>query len=456
MGAHRRSAAQERRCALRVGHDAAGRHAFRHEAPATVQASSIRSAKVAGTQIDTREELTNALTEAAELEHGLLCQYLFAAFSMKKHTSEHVSWPQLELIRGWEAHILRVAREEMAHLGTVSNLLTAIGAAPQFRRPNFPQPARYFPAPPSAGAGHVEFTLEPFSARALDRFIRFEMPEDELGKEAIAPDPIVYITVGDLYGQIREGFERIDEEELFIGPRAAQDTDDWSANLSLLNVVDRETAIKAIEFIIEQGEAAPEKSPTSHWATFVRIREALVNEAERDRNFAPARPVVCNPLTREHHDSSPLDTGITLISDPDTREVAELFNAVYGSMMLMLMQFYAFAGEAFEQREGLRATIRQMMSGVVRPLGEILTQLPAGPDLPGMTAGPGFEFYTDLRIPANRKNSWAIFHERLVLEARACARLALKDGAPRRLAYLHENLEGLARNMRRYMDLQEL
>jgi hypothetical protein len=411
---------------------------------------------VALTRIDTREELINVLTEAAELEHGLLCQYLFAAFSMKRHTSENVTWPQLELIRGWEAHILRVAREEMAHLGTVSNLLTAIGAAPQFRRPNFPQPARYFPEPTPSGARHVEFALEPFSARALDRFIRFEMPEDELDKETIAPDPIKYVTVGDLYGQIREAFESMDEEELFIGPRAAQDTDDWSANLSLLNVVDRDTAVQAIEFIIEQGEAAPQKSPASHWATFMRVREALRDEAERDPNFAPARPVVCNPLTREHHDSSPRDTGITIIADPDTLEVAELFNAVYGSMMLMLMQFYAFAGEAFEQREGLRATIRQMMSGVVRPLGEVLTQMLASPDLPGMTAGPGFEFYTDLRIPSDRKNSWAIFHERLVHEAQACARLALKDRAPRRLAYLHENLEGLARNTRRYMDLQEL
>jgi rubrerythrin len=410
---------------------------------------------VAVTRIDTREELINALTEAAELEHGLLCQYLFAAFSMKKDTSENVTWPQLELIRSWEAHILRVAREEMAHLGTVSNLLTAIGAAPQFRRPNFPQPARYFPEPSPVGARHVEFALEPFSARALDRFIRFEMPEDELGKETIAPDPITYVTVGDLYGQIREAFERMGQE-LFIGPRAAQDTDDWSASLVLLNVVDRDTAVKAVEFIIEQGEAAPESSPTSHWATFMRIREALKNEAERDPTFAPARPVVCNPLTREQNDTSPQDTGITIIANPDTLEVAELFNAVYGSMMLMLMQFYAFAGEAFEQREGLRATIRQMMSGVVRPLGEVLTRLPAGPDHPGMTAGPGFEFYTDLRIPSDRKNSWAIFQERLVHEAKECARLAQKDGAPRRLGFLQENLEGLARNTQRYIDRQEL
>jgi rubrerythrin len=410
---------------------------------------------VIGSKIDTREELINALTEAAELEHGLLCQYLFAAFSMKKHPSEDVEWPQLELVRSWETHILRVAREEMAHLGTVTNLLTATGGAPQFRRPNFPQPSYYFPEPTEGGVGHVEFALEAFSARALERFIRFETPEEELrlALEAIAPDPIKYVTVGDLYGQVREAFETLDERELFIGPRAAQDTDDWSANLKLRNVVDRATAVEAINDIIQEGEAAPEKLPTSHWATFVRISEELDNEVKQYPNFDPARPVVSNPLTRQHRDSSP---GATIINDPDTLEIAELFNAVYGTMMLMLMQFYAFAGEAFEQREGLRATIRQMMSGVVRPLGEILTQMPARADLPGKTAGPGFEFYTDLRVPSDRRNSWLIFHERLVHEAQACKRLAQKDGAPQRLALLHENLEGLARNVQRYMNLGEL
>ena len=38
--------------------------------------------------IDTREELINALSEAAELEHGLMVQYLFAAFSIKRGTDE--------------------------------------------------------------------------------------------------------------------------------------------------------------------------------------------------------------------------------------------------------------------------------------------------------------------------------------------------------------------------------
>jgi hypothetical protein len=170
---------------------------------------------VAVTRIDTREELINALTEAAELEHGLLCQYLFAAFSMKKDTSENVTWPQLELIRSWEAHILRVAREEMAHLGTVSNLLTAIGAAPQFRRPNFPQPARYFPEPSPVGA-RIEDDLEeandPVTRVALEKRIE----ELQLGGIRVG-----ILGVGLTYRfAVRGPAEVVDEQGVLGGPVA--------------------------------------------------------------------------------------------------------------------------------------------------------------------------------------------------------------------------------------------
>jgi hypothetical protein len=38
--------------------------------------------------IDTREGLIEALHIAAEVEHGLMLQYLFAALTLKKHESE--------------------------------------------------------------------------------------------------------------------------------------------------------------------------------------------------------------------------------------------------------------------------------------------------------------------------------------------------------------------------------
>jgi rubrerythrin len=185
--------------------------------------------------IDTREEMIYALNEAAEIEHGLMIQYLFAALTMKKDLRENVTGTQQELIRKWEAQILGVSREEMAHLGTVCNLLSSVGGSPHFERPNFPQEANsYYP---------FGFTLTRFSDESLYRFIRFELPKgeplppppiirDPLVQRFdskvqqmlfnISPDPVEYDYVGELYGKIRNGFNTISEQDLFIGPKSAE------------------------------------------------------------------------------------------------------------------------------------------------------------------------------------------------------------------------------------------
>jgi hypothetical protein len=79
--------------------------------------------------VTTREELIYLLSRAAELEHGLACIYLFAAYSLKNDVSEGgMTDEQAEMVRGWRRFLCLVAAEEMGHLAQVSNLLTAIGA----------------------------------------------------------------------------------------------------------------------------------------------------------------------------------------------------------------------------------------------------------------------------------------------------------------------------------------
>ncbi|MFL5700644.1 MAG: ferritin-like domain-containing protein, partial [Ktedonobacteraceae bacterium] len=92
--------------------------------------------------IEDREELIFILSEAAALEHMIMCQYLYAAFSLKRDVSEGITAEQLEAIKGWERVVSHVATQEMLHLALVSNLLSAIGASPFFSRPNFPQKSR--------------------------------------------------------------------------------------------------------------------------------------------------------------------------------------------------------------------------------------------------------------------------------------------------------------------------
>ena len=95
---------------------------------------------------ETREELVSFLSEAAELEHGLCCSYLFAAFSLKSGPAAGLSEQQADAVGRWREHITDVAKEEMLHLALVSNLLTALGAAPHMGRPPFPQQSAYYPA----------------------------------------------------------------------------------------------------------------------------------------------------------------------------------------------------------------------------------------------------------------------------------------------------------------------
>src|SRR5690348_11479702 len=88
--------------------------------------------------IEHREALIYMLCEAAELEHGIMCQYLFAAFSLKQSTDEGLTKEEAEAVNRWRKHISHIAAQEMLHLSLVQNLLSAIGAAPHLSRPNFP------------------------------------------------------------------------------------------------------------------------------------------------------------------------------------------------------------------------------------------------------------------------------------------------------------------------------
>ena len=119
--------------------------------------------------IEHREALIYMLCEAAELEHGIMCQYLYAAFSLKQG-GEGLSGDQLAAVQRWRSRIAHVATQEMLHLALVHNLLSAIGAAPHLTRPNLPQPANYYPA-------GVQLALLPFGEQALRHFMFLERPE---------------------------------------------------------------------------------------------------------------------------------------------------------------------------------------------------------------------------------------------------------------------------------------
>src|SRR5712692_4529056 len=135
--------------------------------PAKEKASVTRENPIV---IEDREELIYMLSEAASLEHMIMCQYLFAAFSLKRDMSEGVTAAQLEAIKRWERLVSLVATQEMLHLTLVNNLLSSIGSIPYFARPNFPQDARYYPP-------GTQLSLLPFGRDALQHFLFLARPE---------------------------------------------------------------------------------------------------------------------------------------------------------------------------------------------------------------------------------------------------------------------------------------
>ena len=397
-----------------------------------------------------RQRLADLLTEAAELEHGLLCQYLYAWFSMKRAREEGVTWQQLELMRQWGASLLLVARQEMEHLGLVCNLLTAIGEAPTLRRPDFPLGPRYYDL-------GIPCLLEPFGLPALERFIGFEAPEQASGEDLArfartGLPTLATSSIAALYGEIRALFQHLDNTDLFVGPpgaefatpaiipvpiRGVQTPNHPVYDVFLVAVTDLGTALAVIDQIVLEGEGSPGDSPTSHFARFCTMYEQLGQQLDADPSFQPARPVVADPCA----------TGAVTV--PSSLAVCELFDAVYTTLMLLLYRFFSDTDESHPELLALQqAAFFPMMTGVFRPLGEVCTLLPAQPG--GQeTAAPGFTYHRSVALLPHRRAAWRVMLDGLQsLGVRSGKLAADTQSYPpavcARLTLVHENLIRIA------------
>src|SRR6266705_3108790 len=257
-------------------------------------------------QVESREELVYLLGEACEIEHGLMCEYLYAQFSLKRTVAEGLTPGQLARVQAWEATLIDVIKQEMLHLALATNILTAVGAAPHFERPNLPILSRWYPH-------GVQIALLPFGERALRHFMYLERPEGMTLEDAegfaaqsdiqplagidrpVAAVPEPWQTVGHLYRGIEAGLTRLcdryGEDAVFIGPPGAQAvtaTFEWK---ELAAVTGLASASRAIELIVEQGEGARGDGVKSHFGKFVGILEDFLAMQAADPSFDPARPV---------------------------------------------------------------------------------------------------------------------------------------------------------------------
>ena len=403
-------------------------------------------------RIENRAQLIYLLTEAAELEHEILCCYLFASFSLKEAESEGLTAEQLERVQAWRRVIGEIVVQEMLHLATACNLLTAVGGAPQLRRPNLPTSARAYPPA-------FQLRLVPFGKESLDLFIRLEQPESLAQAESYRDTAVPldrlsdifssernYETVGELYRGIEDGFtylaQKLGEEELFIGPPQAQTAEPFFSLPGLIAVRDLQSALAAIEVIVEQGEGASIEVEDSHYRRFVRIREEYGEALAADPEFSPARPVLPNPYATAPTDVA--ESAVNLIDDPQTADVCNLFDGCYELMVQILGRLFVHAEESEPQLMALADVAVGLMIDVLDPLGRAITTLPAGPSHPDLRAGPSFRLSRGAAIPAHAEAATPMFRERLDELARYCQFLQLEPKAPAQLTQVRDALTKFA------------
>ena len=351
-----------------------------------------------------RDQLIGMLAEAAEIEHCLMCTYLYAAFSLKQGVGEDSLAHELSAVQRWRAEIIGIATEEMLHLALVNNLLIAIGSRPHYRHYNFPASAGQFPA-------DVAVALLPFDAATLDHFIYVERPADaieadgasidkpsysrEMGEvgdvgdaDLITQTSADYRTVGELYQAIGASLAplaaSLGEAGLFVGGVAAQLTEQDVFLPGLCSIATVAEATRALDLIVEQGEGSRVCYESSHYARFRTMREQWQALAGERAAFKPYRDVARNPVMR-----APVTAGehVQIVSEPAI-SLLDVGNSSY-FLMLRLFALMSDSANCLLPRPAVMAQAMTLMHALA-DIGAALTGLPANPDHPGVRAGLTF------------------------------------------------------------------
>jgi Ferritin-like len=113
--------------------------------------------------LEPRDEAVFLLTATAEVEHALMVQYLFAAYSLRVVEGSDARLRMVQVL------LIQIAREEIGHLATVQNLLLLIGRPLNFGREHSPYANEIYP---------FRFKLEAVSLDSLAKYVVAESPLD--------------------------------------------------------------------------------------------------------------------------------------------------------------------------------------------------------------------------------------------------------------------------------------
>jgi hypothetical protein len=390
---------------------------------------------------------------AAEIEHGLLVQYLFAAYSLGGPQVPEKHQPD---VQKWQTTLFGIAKEEMGHFVTVQNVLKLLGGALNLERNDYPWDVPFSP---------FRFSLEPLSRRLLARYVYIESPEVWPEKDAALKKEITDIAleggpssshrVGELYDRIVKVIrdKSLIPDSLFHedtlafqaswaewgrgyrdGSKGAIAPDAETPDVLVLTAYSRQTAIDALTAVAEQGEAAGGDAKTielSHFQRFLEIYRAFPGEKE----WQPCRKIACNPRAVGNKDGDP-DT--TFIANDVSRRWAELLNLRYRMLLSYLTHSFRLSGEPGSGDIRARGAVLNRTFGEMynlRAISGILVGLPCGGKDPELRAGPTFELPYTLTLPILERDVWRL-HLDLLEASNALVASLRKEGSAAADAYL--------------------
>lgn len=386
----------------------------------------------------------------AEIEHGLMLQYLYAAYT--------IGGPQVppayrDKVRSWQEVILGVAKEEMGHFISVQNVLKVMGASLNFGRESYPWDTPFYPFP---------FTLERFTLDSLAKYVYAEAPSEwldegsELAQEIIARvkanvnDPH---TVGALFKVILALVKdpAVVPDEVFQAstyPYQAK-FDEWgrgyaggargtaanghaaTPDVLVVPLASRDDTYNALEEIAEQGEGEEiDPDNPSHFERFLAIYEEMKEVIdEAGGAWHPSRNVASNPYVASDdldEDILPADGAMTSEHHtPITKEETSLWASLLNVRYRLLLNFlnHSFLLDDGFNKSGAKSPRGMIINSTfgemynLRSISTVLVRMPVSDAHPDLMAGPPFTSPYTMELPFGEHNRWRL-HQDLIKASR--------------------------------------
>lgn len=347
-------------------------------------------------------ELIRLLREAAEIEHALMVQYLYAAFSVDPH------YPKLSGLD--VGNVFRrppknptaddldfgvVAVQEMHHLGAVSSFLRQIGGSPELASQDFPFEPDIYP---------FTLHLEPLTQKSVAKYVYAEASQKDLDNsdrqfvqklneilENVRPNH-----VGSLYDTLIRIIDQIEKKKQSEPNYLSFITDDpmmwtkiWTDMKDKLEKIRDEGTGPHFEFFksVFLGTHVSLKDIPNVW---------FLNPSDRDY---PSVGLPTDPSAFKGSDNE--------IKDEKDRELAYLSNLHYWITLVSLDAFYRY-----QLNIDIHSFAIQNMTGALLPLGSNLANKSVG--MPFDSSPIGYD-------PGNTPDASKQFVKQLLQEASVIA-----------------------------------